>query len=263
QRVQQMGEGAKLVSHKIRDAEKGAKESVSVIEVPHINNFRYVSPYLARYNYPKHNVLKCHMFPVYETTWYGRIAGQVAVKFQPASSERPPRRKKDEPPPKGPTPVDLQVYRDLQPVFQDMMKGLQLRLVFESYAPLRFRQYYRYRGQRAGTKEYDLIDFSADDLDRHGFEFLGNEEIMLELLRLKLGGGDIQATTKGHAGNLTVPVYHPSGIPEVYFRPSRRFFDKHLKGKTLKFTKRQGGPRKADFKQIGYHPKKTKQGEGK
>jgi hypothetical protein len=253
-RVKRMGEGAKLVSHKVREAEGSSRESISVITLPHINNLRYVSPYLAKYKYPKHPMLKCRMGPVYKSGWRGHRPGEVSVRFTPASGERPPRRPKDWKPPKGPTPLDTQVYRDLQPMFKDMLKGLKLRLVFESYAPLRFQHYYRYRGARAGTREYDLIDFSAKDLDAYGGEFLANEEIMLELLRMRLGGGNITRTTKGHAGNLTLPVYHPHGTPEIWFRPSRHFFDKHFVGKTLHFTERQGGPRKADWKRDGYHP---------
>jgi len=257
-RVGHMGEGAKLVSHKAHEAPKGAQESVSVIRIADFRKFRYVSPYLANYKYPKHNVLKCDMFPIYESTWYGRVAGQVAVTFRPATGERPPRRPKDWKPPKPPTPRDLQVFRDLRPVFRDLMQDFKLRLVFESYAPLRFRQYYRYRGSRAGIKIYDLIDFSDRNLDKYGFQFLGNEEIMLELLRLQMQGGNVVGHTKGHADNLTLPVYHPRGIPEVYFRPSQHFFDRHFKGKTLKFTARQGGPRLANFKQIGHHPRSGK-----
>ncbi len=254
-RVERMGEGAELVSHEVRDGEQGSRESVSVITLPHINNFRYVSPYLSNHNYPNHTMLECRMFPVYESTWYGRVAGQVGVTFRPATSERGSGDEDVTPP----TPADLQIYRDLQPVFQDMMQGLRFRLVFESYAPLRFRQYYRYRGMGADTREYDLIDFSADDLDRHGYEFLANEEIMLELLRMRFDGGNLTSTTETHASNQTVPVYHPRGIAEIYFRPSRHFFDEHFQGKTLQFTDRQGGPREARFEEVGFQPRTSEE----
>jgi hypothetical protein len=251
-RIEQMGEHVKLVRHETRDAEKGARESVTVFTVPDLRDFRYVSPYLAAYNYPKHNVLTCNLFPIYESTWYGRRAGQMAVTFKPASQGKPPRRPKDWTPPPGPSPRDLQVFRDLQPVFRDLMSDFQLRLVFESYAPIRFKQYYRYRGARAGTREYDLIDFSDKDLDKHGYEFLANEEIMLELLRLKTGGADIVNHVKEHGTNLTLPVYHPRGIPEIYFNPSRPFFDKYFKRKKLHFDKRRGGTQPATWKRIGW-----------
>jgi len=254
-RMKQMGKGIRLVSHQVRDAEKGARESVAVFTIPDIRDFKYVSPYLAKYNYPKHTVLACSLKPCYESTWYGRVAGQMIISFHPASGERPPRRPKDWKPPKPPSPRDHQVLRDLRPVFQDLLTDFKLKLTFESYAPIRFRQYYRFRGMRAATHEYDLIDFSDTDMDQYGYQFLGNEEIMLELLRLRMAGANVAGCVKGHAGNLTVPVYHPGGIPEFYFRPSRKFFDTYFQGKTLKFDKRRGGPRLANFKQIGYHPK--------
>ena len=257
-RMNHMGKGVKLVSHRSREAEKGAKESIAVFKIPDIRDFRYVSPYLAAAKYPKHTVLKCNMFPIYETTWYGRVAGQVAVTFSPATKERSRGRPKDWKPPKPPSPLDSQVLRDLRPVFRDLMNDFQVRLTFESYAPLRFRQYYRFRGMRAGTKEYDLLDFSDKDLDKYGYQFLANEEIMLELLRLKAGGANVVNHVSGHATNLTLPVFHPRTVPEIYFRPSRHFFDRNFKGKTLKFTKRQGGPRAANWKEVGYHPRKTK-----
>jgi hypothetical protein len=254
-RMKQMGKGIALVSHKTRDAAKGARESIAVFKIPDFRDFRYVSPYMANYNYPKHCVLKPNLFPCHTSTWYGRIAGQMAVTFTPASAGKPPRRPKGWTPPPGPTPQQLQIYRDLRPVFRDLMRDFELKLTFESYAGLRFRTYYRYRRMRAGTKEYDLIDFSSKDLDRYGFEFLQNEEIMLELLRLQMNGGDLTATTKGHADNLTVPVYHPRGIAEIYFRPSKNLFDKYMKGKMLNFGEKRGGSRKADFKAIGHRPK--------
>lgn len=258
-RVEHMGEGAELVSHEIRDGEQGSKESVAVFTLPHINNFRYVSPYLARENYPNHTMLQCELFPVYEGRSGHRRAGVIGVRFTPVSSER--RRGDDDTP--APTPQELQIYRDLQPVFQDMMQGLRLRLVFESYAPIRFGSiYYRYRGRGGDTKEYDLIDFSCEDLDRHGYEFLANEEIMIELLRRQFGGSNLTATTGQHGDNLTVPVFHPTGIPPVYFPPSRHLFDEHFEGRTLQFIQRRGGPRDADFDEIGYQPRTADSDDG-
>ena len=143
-----------------------------------------------------------------------------------------------------------------------MQNDFRLKLTFESYAPLRFRQYYRYRGMRAGTREFDLFDFSDADLDNYGFGFLENEEVMLELLRGQIDGPNVLEQVKAHGTNLTLPVFHPKGVPEIYFRPSRRLFDKHLAGKTLKFDRRRGPPRKADFKKDGWR-KETNQNKPK
>jgi hypothetical protein len=253
ERLKQMGKGMRLVSHTVRDAPKGARESIAVFEIPDINEFQYLCPYLALDKYPKHTLMKCKLFPIYKRAHGGwaRLPGQMGVSFYPATRER--RRRREEPGPRPPSPTELQVLRDLQPVLRDLMQDFRLTFTFESYAPLRFRPYYRFRGQSAGTKKYDLIDFSSENLDEHGFELLSNEEVMLELARLRMGGPNIGNAVEGHAGNVTVPVYHPHGTPEIYFNPSRHFFDKYFKGKTLHFYEKEGGPRPARWKDIGHH----------
>jgi len=250
ERMKHMGKGVRLVSHKIEDVEKGARQAVAVFRIDDLRQLRYVSPFMAVGKYPQRNVLTFGLFPIYEDTWYGRRAGQMAVTVKPIGKE--PRRPADKPKPTPPSPRQLQILRDLQPVFRDMMKDFKLKLTFASYAPLRFRQYYRYRGMRAGTKEYDLLDFGADDLDTYGYGFLANEEIMLELLRGQVSGPNVLEHVKAHGTNLTLPVFHPTGVPEIYFNPSRQLFDAHLKGKTLTFDRRRGPPRKADFNKDGW-----------
>jgi len=162
------------------------------------------------------------------------------------------------------SPADLQVYRDLRPVMRDMLQGLRVRLVFESYAPIGLaRGYYYYRGQREATREYDLINFSWRDFDGSGNKFLDNEEIMLELLRFDLSGNDLMATIKQHPNNYTVPVYHPHGIPPITFRPSRTLFDRYFAGKEITFTREQGGgTRMAKFEEIGLKGGKTDEVDG-
>lgn len=252
ERGKHMGEGVALTSHRIEDAPQGARQSVAVFKVADINKFEYVSPFLAYSDYAEHTVLKASLFPIYEDTWYGRVGGQMAVTFKPTtkSAQRDPR--KDENPPPPPSPVSLQVLRNLQPVFIDMMEGFKVRVVFESYGSLRFRQYYRYRGMRSGTHEFDLIDFSDSDLDNYSQSFLGNEEVMLELLRGKVHYPYVLDHTAGHGTNNTLPVYHPNGVPEIYFRPSREMFDKHFAGKTIKREERHGGEMPAKWEQIGW-----------
>jgi hypothetical protein len=251
-RVGQMGDGAKLVSHEIRNAEGGARECVSVIQIPDLNNLRYVSPFLDHYRYPKHTVLEFSLTPCYKSPHYGLWPGEMAVRVSPATSERAPRRPEGQEAPPPTTPAEHQVFRDLRPIFRDMLQGFKLRLVVESYAPIGMaRGYYYYRGQRSATREYDLIDFSAEDLDRFGYDFLTNEEIMLELLRFQMAGDDLMATVKQHPNNPNVPVYHTHGIPPITFRPSRALFDRHFKGKQLMFDERRGGPRMADYDEIG------------
>ena len=89
-------------------------------------------------------------------------------------------------------------------------------------------------------------------LDNHGFSFLENEEVMLELLRGQVDGPNLLEHVRAHGTNLTLPVYHPGGVPEIYFRPSRTLFDAYFADKTLTFDPRRGTPRKADFKIDGW-----------
>ncbi len=255
ERAKHMGKGVRLLSHQLRDAEKGAREAVAVFRIDDLRELKYVSPFLSLSDYPKRSVIEFGMFELTQDTWYGRQAGQLAVTVKPVGRE--PRGGKKEEPPKGPSPRELQVLRDLRPVFRDLLKDFRLKLTFESYAPLRFRQYYRYRGMRAGTKRFDLLDFADDDLDNYGYAFLDNEEVMLELLRGQLDGPNVLEHVKAHGTNLTLPVFHPGGVPEIYFRPSRQLFDKLFldkagRPKTLTFDPRSGPPRKADFAKDGW-----------
>jgi len=208
-RAKQMGKGARLVSHSARRVEQGGQESVSVFEVPDVRDFEYASPYLATYNYPKHNVIKCRFAPLYRWKYCSReyvAPGQFEVVFYPATSERPPRRPKGWTPPKAPTPAELQVLRDLRPVFRDLLRGLKLRLTFETYAPL--KRFYRFRGWRSAPKSYDLIDVSDQNLDKDGFDFLGNEEVMVDLLRLRTTAASVGKHTRGAVDNHSAPLYH-------------------------------------------------------
>jgi hypothetical protein len=255
-RMKQMGEGVRLASHRIDDVEESARESVAVFEVADISKFTYASPFLAYGDYPQTNVLKCELFPVYESTWYGRRAGQMAIQFKSAGPR--PRDRSGETPPPPPAPAAQQVFRDLQPVFRDMLSGFQAKLMFESYAPIRCRQYYRYRNMRAGTHEFPLMDFADTNMDQYAGPFLGNEEVMLELLRGKVGGPNVIENTAGHADNVTLPVYHPTGVPEIYFNPSKELFDRYFAGKTLDFGERDGGKKPAKFEEIGYKPMRQK-----
>jgi hypothetical protein len=262
ERVGQMGKGAKLVRHEVRDGEKGARECVSVIQIPDLSNLRYTSPFLASSDYPKHTVLAFSLRPILKSHWhYQYWAGRMAVHVGPATKGRPSRGGA---PAKPMTPAQLQVFRDLRPVFRDILQGFRVRLVVESYAPVYLaRGYFRYRGERSATREYDLVDFSWKDFDRYGRDFLNNEEIMLELLRFQLSGGDLMATIKQHAANYSVPVYHPHGIPAIVFRPSRELFDRHFKGKKLDFGKQRGGTRMANWKEIGFQDIKSDTGSKK
>ena len=252
-RVAHLGAGTTLVSHKVEESEGSSRQCVSVYKIPDLNQLRYVSPFLNTFEYEKHNTISFQLFPITESTWYGRQAGQMAVAVKLTTNPpHPPQRKEGEPPPPGPTPASQQIFRDLEPVIRDLMKDFRLKLTFESYAPLRFRQYYRYRGMQAATRTFDLLDFSWTNLDSLGGKFIENEEIMLELVRGNLGGRNLNEHVKDCGSNLTLPVFHSGGVPEIYFRPSRALFDKHFTGKDLFFDEKKTQKRQANFEQDGY-----------
>jgi hypothetical protein len=269
-RMQHMGKGIRLVSHKVNDVEGGAKEAVTVFTIEDIRELRYVSPFLAYKDYTENNAVKCVLSPVYKGTWSGRVAGDIAVAFRPLSRPQShPRLKEGEPVPKGPDPVELQVYRELRPIFKDMLKGFKLRFIFECYTPLRatgFGMKGERRGRnKSGVNYVDLINISDKDLDKFGDAFFGNEEVMVDLLRFKLGSRNVVEHVREFTKNRTVPVFLPKGSrhmyylsnDEIFFRPSRQLFKKYFEGKKLHFYHSYHplyikGGRPARFEEIGY-----------
>lgn len=264
ERMKHMGKGIRLVSHKVRDAEKGARESVAVFHIGDLNEFRYVSPFPSYADYSKNNVIRCRLYPLYKSESYVGTAGEMAVLFWPLKSPQGEARpEKGKPRPKGPSPRDLQAYRELRPVFRDILEDFKLRLTFESYAPIRATGF-GHRGRKAGVNYVDLIDFSHDDLDNYGGLFLQNEEIMIDLLRWELGSADVVNHTRGFAGNLTLPVYLPwgskycawRGSSGIFFKPSLALFNRHFKGKKLDYSRWRATPENkhvpARFDRIGY-----------
>lgn len=254
ERMKQMGEGIQLASHVVQEGPNASRESVAVFEIADVANFRYVSPFFGHLDYADNNVLKAEVIPLTENTWWGRHSGEIALRF---THEKQPKQRpqpaEGEPVPAGPSPSELQIYRDLQPVFRDMADGMRIRFTVETYAPLRVRR--GVRNGRAGTKFYDLIDFSSEQMDQYGYEFLTNEEVMLELLRGELNGPNLEENVKDHVNNFTVPIVRPTGAEEIWFRPSKPLFDRHFKGKQIKVQRgRTTVEVPARWDEIGHNP---------
>lgn len=258
ERAKHMGKGAELVSHDLHDARDGAKESLSVYRLPDIADFRYASPLLAYTDYRQTAAIITVKTGACYQGGDGWREGDVYVNFRPTTKGYGGRP--DTLPP-DPAPGELQVYRDLSPLFRDVLKDFKLRLTFESYAPV--WAHTNYRGQGGGVKEIDLLNFTDQDLDNLGDNFLGNEEVMLELVQWKLGGRNVCEQTAGYARNPRIPVYcsvgssfAPYGVDRILrinFRPSRFYFDKYFKGKEI--TALHKAPRPATFEEIGYEQK--------
>lgn len=254
ERMKFMGKGTELVRHEVRDAGQGAKESIAVYRTPDLSDLRYASPFFATYNYPKHGVVAFKLAPVYVTEdcfFRARMPpGHMRVVIRPETTENPKPMPKDWKPPKPPSPADLQVLRDLQPVVRDMLSGLHFKLTFESYATI--TQTYGFRGCRTAPRSIDLLDFSDKNLDKYGYDFLSNEEIMLDLLQFKVTSPNVTGNVGGDADNFTQPLYIPHGMwAPVYFKPSQELFDRLFKGKTLDY-KELGGQQAADFDRNGW-----------
>lgn len=270
-RMQRMGEGIRLVRHEVADGPGGAKDSTAVFDVADVGKLRYVSPFPAFLDFAANNVIEFQTVPVYEGTWWGRKAGDIAIVLK---HSRPPQAAQpvgdNAPPPPGPKPRDMQMLRQLQPVFQDMAQGLRLRLTVEAYCPLR-NTGFGHRGRRAGVSEADLIDFSYDDLDNFGDKFLANEEVMLDILRGDLGSRNIVQHTKNFPNNHTLPVFLPAGSayggarPEIYLPPSRELFQQHFEGQKLTFYFEKGADktRPAKWEEIGFQPTKKQNSQDK
>lgn len=267
ERLKQMGKGVRLVSHEVRDVENGARESMAVFQVEDLNDFQYASPFLAYADYPQNSTIRCQVVPLLKSRNYAGLAGEMAVAFRPL---KPPvseiKLKDGTPPPKGPSPRELQALRQVQPVFADLLKGFKLRLTFESYAPITATGF-GWRDRRSGTSIVDLIHVTDRDLDRHSVHFLDNEEIVLDLLRGRLGSLNVVETVKQFQDNQTVPLFLPWGSAnapwrqsdEICFKPSRQLFDRHFAGKMLDFDRWQStgkNIRPAKFEEVGWTPKK-------
>ncbi len=242
ERMRHMGEGIEMVSHEVRDADRGAREAVSVFKIPKLTDFKYVSPYVGAGNYAEHHVIECREWPMFENTWDGRRAGWMAIQFRAPGAGSGPEAGQT-------SPADAQVYRHLQPVFQDMMDGLHLKFTFECYSPVVVRR----AGQRAaGTRprKAHLIDFAWDNNDQSGSDFLGNEEVMIELLQMYFNGPNMQRQS-GFADS--IPLFRfGNRAPEFLFQPSRHYFDEYFAGKDLNFGR--AGQRQADPERDVYRP---------
>ena len=264
ERMKRMGNGVELVSHEVHDAEGASKEAVIVYKVPDLNKLVYVSPWFAYPDYADNSMVKFKMEPLYKSHAYvGGRAGEMCVTLEHVKPAVPERRLDEGAvPPPGPTPLENQVYRDLAPLFRDMLKDVQVRFTLESYAPL--YSALPLRNRRARPTSIDLVNFTDKDMDQGGGAVLGNEEIMLDLARWKFSSPVIAGQIKDAESNQTLPAFAPLGSRHMWwlgsmtmtFKPSRQLFDKHFTGKMLDFGEWAASPKDkhvpAKFEEIGF-----------
>ena len=243
-RMKHMGEGVTLVRHEVRDGAKASREAVTVFRSPDFRKYQYVSPFLAAGHA---HTLGFGLSPYFSYRYTGEWPGAVIVTAGSGKSTQSGENPKPIELPKGANPRNAQVYRDLAPLFAEMMKDFQLRLRVQAYT-----------GQ-----SLLLIDVSDDDVDQYGYAITENEEVMSELLQWHLGGDGrrpgygrfLTAALKGMGSNRTLPFFRQRSSARILIRPSQAMFDRYFKGKTLDYGKR-GGKQKADFSKIGWKPKK-------
>jgi hypothetical protein len=249
ERLKQMGEGVTLVKHETHEGGDGWMESVAEFAVVDLSKFRYVSPWLAYGDYPSNNAVRLAMTPLYKSNAYGGgNAGNMVVHL---AYDRPPQGSVAPP---ELTPLQQQVYRDIAPAIRDMLKGFKLRFTFEPYAPV---------GGAVGKVLLDVSDTKMDQLSQLFFE---NEEIMLELARMDLGGPNVANNV---FRNPTLPTFLPHGSramwwvgsQNLWFAPSQQLFDKYFAGKKLDLSQWQASPPDkhvpATFEEVGWHPPKA------
>ena len=278
ERMKSMGKGISLVRHELRDAEGASKESFAEFRIEDINDFQYAAPWLSFVDYPENNIAKCQLEPLYKNGssggewWAGNLRVRLGLPKRPKGIDDGKDPKK--PPEKGPSPQEQQIYRELAPVFRDMLKDFQVRLTFESYCPLLpLGGTAGIRNLSSGARSVDFLNFSSENLDNWGSRFLDNEEIMLDLVRWQWASQNIITHVQNYASNHTLPVFLPRARSDwfggswVYVSPSRQLFDRYFKGKELDYRPwGKDPPAPADFDKIGWKgtPKKEeKKTEGK
>jgi len=265
-RAKSLGKGCALVSYDVAEIEGAAKQAVAVYKIEDIAELRYVSPYLAYADYEKNHTVKFVLDPKMKSGWEGWSAGEIALRIEllkPGVAYPRIDLKPGERPPPGPSPKSVQLLRDMEPMFQDMLKDFKLKLRFECYGAIRTQ--FGIREASTTPKYVDIMSVTDKDLDKYGTSFFENEEIMLEVIQRAFPGDTIAEHVKEWNKNTTVPVFQNWGAPKrpwtsgssIFFRPSQHFFKTFFEGKTLDFVNRgESHPRPASFDEIGYKSEK-------
>ena len=239
ERLRLMGKNVTFVSHEVKDLPGGAKECITVYSAPDVNDLLFCSPAVCYADFEISPMTVAHG-PQY-TNGSGYNIGMMVIHNITLRRPRNYGRENEgglKPPPPPISPAELQKYRDLLPVFKDLMKDFRLTCVLECYSPIAGGTR---RGTKEMTREYFVIDFRDKNLDQYGTGVLDNEEFMLALIRWDLRNPAITGVCANSESNLTVPVWFPwrgMSMPwEQYIalRPSKPLFDRFFKGKPKAF----------------------------
>ncbi len=224
ERMEKMGAGIALESHAETALPDGSRESVAVYRIPDIEALRLPNPFLE--DHPPGPVHRLKLEPTYRSRRSAEI-GTVRVRMVRAeSTESLDVNDADAIP--ADTPLDLQRYRDLQPVFAHLMKD------FEVTIALTVPNQPGGRRRREGDRTIALLHFNDRHMDQRSEPFLQNEEAMLSLLQFKMSDADITDHTKDFWRNPQLPVHRGrSHYGSTHFRiePTRHLFKKYFAGR--------------------------------
>jgi hypothetical protein len=224
-RMAKMGDGVRLVSHQESVLTDGSRQSLAVFEITDVENLRLASPFLQdRRPSP---LLRLRFSPVYSSNKRSEI-GNVGVSFVPAGRSGDAAEEVTETAADVmTTPLDAQRYRELRPIFSDLLTGFKIRVsLLVHNQPTQGRR-------QAGDQEIVLLSLSSQDLDGNGDRFLENEEAMLALLRFDFKNPAITRHTNGFDKNPHVPVSRGRSIygsTGFSIRPTRHLYQKYFAG---------------------------------
>lgn len=268
ERAKIFGTGTVLTNHAIKSLNGGVKILEAEYKIPDINELNAINPYLCYTNYKDMGVAKFTLKPLYKTQKYG-IAGQMVLNItteKPGVGQKPVG--KGEPKIKTPVPTILQEYRNLQPIFKDLLREFKISVVFQCYASVTTS--YGIRERNSKPRSCEILSFSGADYDSTSGLLLDNDEVMQEVLRQKFWDFNFINSAQGFANNLTVPVVSDDGSPYynyrgaggvgIFFKPSKVMFQKYFEGKKLDYNPWQGTKPEdlveAKFENIGFDPDK-------
>ncbi len=241
-RAKQMGESVKLVDHKILEREDGSRESVVVYSAPDLNKIRIPAPFFGLKGHTK-GYLECVLEPNYRTRWASPDRpGMMTVHFYQRGFPPQPKIEKGAPRPAGPSPKELQRYREFLPAFANMLKGFHVKLTFEAYNELyegnqKTIDVVKKRGTGIPTGVYTILDLSDKHVDRSGRPIFESEEAMVEVMNGNFSGPHIHAQLGRMFHSNRVPVAFPMGFTYTYwrraFKPSAYHYKKYFDGRPV------------------------------
>ena len=267
ERLKEMGKGVTLVSHEVRDAEAGSREAVTVYRVADITDLTYASPFLMLDERVGKMSIKIN--PQYHDTW-NQVGGILWVNFRHTSTTRKDHKNSerfDLLTRRRESPRVRQGYRDIAPIFRDLLQGFQVRIVFENYGEILGsggHAVHLFRYDR--PTQINIVNYSylGETGGRTGTHPLDREENMVDLIKLLFQNPKKNA--RGRRKGAFLGHHTGRDYANAVIRPSPHYFKKYFEGKKIKLERHRPdikpGTRQATYGDIG-EPGLDKPGQGK